>query len=179
MFKKILLLLLLGHIMGEYYTQPKKITEKKEKSSKWLLIHCICYFITMLIISIPVMSLDVMVMDVFVAVFHMIIDLGKLLYLKRFGDTHKERNIYLSNQLLHLCSFVGISYCMAASSISLNELKCFERFMDTIGVEEMIIVSWSTAILILHKPANTMIQKVLKEYKPQKKEIEITMQVDL
>ncbi len=36
MFKEFLLLLLLGHVIGDFYVQTGSMAQKKEKSMKWV-----------------------------------------------------------------------------------------------------------------------------------------------
>lgn len=40
MFKVYFILLLLGHVLGDFYVQTREIAEKKRKSIKWVIIHC-------------------------------------------------------------------------------------------------------------------------------------------
>ena len=40
-------LILLGHIIGDFYVQTDKIAEKKKSSIKYMLIHCLMYTIVM------------------------------------------------------------------------------------------------------------------------------------
>lgn len=39
MFKEYLILILLGHIVGDFYMQTTKMAEAKAKKLNWVLIH--------------------------------------------------------------------------------------------------------------------------------------------
>jgi len=39
---------LLGHVIGDFYIQTDKMADKKEKSIKWLLVHCLYYELVMI-----------------------------------------------------------------------------------------------------------------------------------
>ena len=39
MFKKLFLLLVTGHILGDFYTQTKQTSEKKDQNWGWVSIH--------------------------------------------------------------------------------------------------------------------------------------------
>lgn len=56
MFKEYFLLLLLGHIIGDFYTQTSKVAKKKKDKLEWVFIHGLLYFLTVMVVSIPVMS---------------------------------------------------------------------------------------------------------------------------
>ena len=80
------MLLLLGHVLGDFYLQTKGMAEKKEKNIKWVLFHCLGYLIAMIL--------------------HFIIDLSKYAYLSVMTKKRKktqviERNIFFLDQLLH------------------------------------------------------------------------------
>lgn len=51
--------------------------------------------------------------------------------------------------------------------------KWLAGFFEVIGVEGEAVLTWSLALLVIHKPANIMIQKLLMLYKPQKVSMEI------
>lgn len=83
MFKEYLLLLLMGHIIGDFYAQTNKIAEKKKNSLKWVLIHGVLYFAVTVLVSIPVMSIPILILDFVSSFLHVLIDILKFCYLKR------------------------------------------------------------------------------------------------
>ncbi len=53
MFKEYFILLLSGHILGDFYIQTSKIAEKKKNKMKWVLFHGLLYFLTVTVTGIP------------------------------------------------------------------------------------------------------------------------------
>lgn len=171
MFKEYLLLLLLGHILGDFYTQTAKIAEKKKDSLTWVLKHCLIYFITIFIVSIPVISFKIFLLNVITAFLHALIDIIKYLYLK-----HTKKSIpsmFFIDQSLHLLCLLGMSYLWTKCNIQLNELHIIQDIFKTVGISEVIVCKWLLGLLIIHKPANILIQNIIGTYKPKTNPIEI------
>ena len=110
MFREYFILLLLGHILGDFYIQTNKISEKKVKSVKWLAIHCLCYWGIMIFISLPILSYEIALAATMAAILHFIIDMFKFLYLplliKKAQNTQVlERNIFFIDQIFHISHF--------------------------------------------------------------------------
>lgn len=177
MFKEYFILLLLAHILGDFYVQTSNMAKKKEESIKWVLIHCLCYWITALIILIPIVSWKIACAVTILAALHTLIDILKYLYIfdlkrKRRMTIIKERNIFFIDQLLHLICLVMISYILALINKSINVFSIFSQFFHVVRISEMALVSWLTALLIIHKPANIAISKLLAKYRPKNDEYE-------
>lgn len=171
MFKEYLLLLLLGHILGDFYTQTDKIAEKKKNSLIWVLKHCLNYFITIIIVSIPVISPKIFLLDVISAFLHGLIDIIKYLYLK-----HAKKAIpsmFLIVQSLHLLCLLAVSYIGTKYNIQLNEQPIIQEIFKTVGVSEINVCKWLLGLLIIHKPANILIQDFISTYKPKANDMEI------
>ena len=99
MFREYFILLLLGHILGDFYLQTKEMAEKKEKSIKWVLLHGLCYWGTMLLIGLPFISYEIVLVVTAASILHLAIDIAKYIYL--FAMTKKskktqiiERNVF-------------------------------------------------------------------------------------
>jgi len=171
MFKEYFILLLLGHFLGDFYIQTKKMAEKKEKSLRWVLIHCLCYWIIMLLISLPIISWKIALAATVAAILHMVIDVIKFAY--TFSKIKKgkmtlalKRNVFFVDQVFHIACLFGITYWVIISNMPRVELKIIKDFLDVVGVSGQFIISWVLALLVIHKPANIVIQKLLMIYKP-------------
>ncbi|MPW24306.1 DUF3307 domain-containing protein [Alkalibaculum sp. M08DMB] len=172
MFKEYFVLLLLGHILGDFYIQTNKMAQKKEKSLKWVLIHCLCYGSVMLMISIPIISLKIALAVLVAAILHLVIDVIKFVYILLKTKKDKitltiERNIFFVDQALHFVCLFGITYWGIRSDVSINAWKIIKDFLEAAGVSEGLTISWVLALLVIHKPANIVIQKLLMIYKPE------------
>lgn len=174
MFKEFLLILLLGHVLGDFYIQTDKMAQKKERDIKWVLIHCLCYLVTMILITIPIFSWEIALGMAIATSLHLLIDLIKLAYVslkykKSKMSAMTERNIYFVDQLLHGICLLSVAYWMAARNILINELGLFKNLFDIVGISETMLISWVVTLLVIHKPANISIQKLLMIYKPDNK----------
>lgn len=171
MFKQYLILLFLAHIIADFYMQTEKISEKKDQSIKWVLIHCAYYLGIMLLLILPVIS-DVLIIGASLgALFHLMIDLAKFLYiwiLKQKGKVSQgiDRNIFFADQALHFLSLIGIAYWQTRNNLQIIELKFLADFFNVVGLSGFTLASWTFALLFIHKPANIAIQKLLSIYKP-------------
>ena len=81
MFKQYLILLFLAHIIADFYIQTNKMDKKKVKYISWVLIHSLCYWAVMLVITLPIMSVKFVLGVTIAAVFHCLIDIVKFFYI--------------------------------------------------------------------------------------------------
>lgn len=178
MFREYFLLLLLGHVLGDFYLQTKGMAEKKEKSIKWVLLHCLCYCGTMILISLPIISYEIVLYVMIASILHLLIDILKYIYLsimaKKSNMTQViERNMFFIDKVLHIISLILIAYWILINNVVISECKLTEDFFSTVGISEVPILSWILALLIIHKPANIAIQKLLMVYKPENKDSDV------
>ncbi|NLA71848.1 MAG: DUF3307 domain-containing protein [Clostridiaceae bacterium] len=170
MFKEIFVLMLLGHILGDYYTQTDSVAQKKNKHIKWVFFHALCYWVVALVVAIPVMSTQVAVFVSIAAAAHLAIDYLNYIYVsarkKRICSTDRfERNLFFADQILHLLSIVFIAYLFVMRGNVLVVHPVAARAFETLGVSAVSVMNWSVALLAIHKPANFVVSRVLMMYK--------------
>lgn len=177
MFKGYLILFLIAHVIGDFYIQNSKMAEKKMESIKWVLLHIFCHWIVMLLIYLPIMSWKFLIGVTLTAILHCFVDIAKyILYKnKKIEITQiKDRNLFFIDQIIHMIILIGISYCFARYSlqpvITKNSLQpllteAFLNFFQTIGIPPIHVLSWILALLLIHKPANIAISKLLMVYR--------------
>ncbi len=178
MFRQYLILLLFAHIVSDFYVQTEKISVRKNKSIKWVMVHCLYYFGVMLLVAVPVISYEIVAGAVIASVFHLLIDILKFWCISEINKKDKmskeaERNLFFADQALHLISLTGVAYWQSKNNIIINEWKIISDFFDTTGLSGFSVVSWLLALLLIHKPANIAIQKLLAIYKPVSDEGEL------
>lgn len=171
MFRRYLVLLLLAHIIADFYIQTEKMSDKKDESIRWVMIHCAYYLGIMLLSFLPVISYEIISGAVTAAVFHLLIDMIKYMYLSatiKKGKMSKiiERNVFFTDQFLHFVSLIGVAYWLVKNNVRINQWKTIAVFFNIAGVSGFAVVSWLFALLLIHKPANIAIQKLLAIYKP-------------
>lgn len=168
MFKEYFLIIILGHILGDFYTQTQNLANKKDKEFKWVMIHGLFYLITLIGIILPIWSLKLLVIVIIVSISHILVDLCKYIYCRRLIKklTLKvERNIFCIDQLVHIFCIIVISYCMAIYNIEINVISPVKNFFYVIEIDKIVLLTWIVAILLINKPANISIQKLLAVYK--------------
>lgn len=176
MFREYLILLFLGHILGDFYIQTDAMAKKKNESFKGVLIHCLYYWITTLSLSLPIISFYIVIAVSILAALHLLIDALKFKYISYKYRKNKipltmDRNIFFIDQILHILCLIVIAYLLEKNKINISQWGIIKDFFDVIGISEVRTVTWILALLIIHKPANIIIQKSLIIYKPTNTDI--------
>jgi len=147
---EVLILLLIGHFLGDYYIQSDKLAKLKKETLGKLLIHCLEYFLCVTLIPAIFLRLDYLILSVEIAAFHLIIDFIKYLLEKNNVFNHKQDLvIYLVDQLLHVLTIVLV-------------VKYNNVFYPVINVYLLVLL----ATLIIIKPCSVTIDKILMIYRP-------------
>ena len=176
MFKEYMVLLLLAHVLGDYYIQTEKMAKTKEKSMKWVLLHSLSYWVVMLLVTLPTMSWIVVIGVTIAATLHCFIDLVKFIYISYKNKSNMmtlimERNIFFIDQLLHSVILIGIAYWFVCGKVQMNTADIVKNFFYVVNISEIQMLIWLLAVLIVHKPANIAISKLLMIYKPESREV--------
>lgn len=150
-------LILLGHVIGDFYAQTDKMAEKKKESTKYMLLHCLIYTI---VIGIGLYILDqrileVLIISCFIFACHLITDLLKRKYDRKF--TKLEYAIFLIDQLIHMIILFGTFY------ISKN-CFCFQIdnnvMINNKNINNYIVTALT--VLVCWKPAAIFVALVFK-----------------
>jgi len=103
-FYPLLFLLLLGHVVGDFYAQTDEMSKErrspdKSMRKKWLLRHGVCYAVVMAAVLFPVVqfSLRLVVIFLAVSVSHIVFD-----YAKRFNKWKP----FIIDQILHIAMII-------------------------------------------------------------------------
>jgi len=161
---KYILFLLIGHVLGDFYFQTETISTKKAKYYKWVLIHSLEYLATMLAMAVIVFCLDVFVMALIAGCIHFFIDTAKFVFVKK-TKSKRQWNIFCFDQLLHVVSIIAMAFFFDAMDFNMNT-TAIEAAFNTTGFDTVVSLKWLLSILLVHNPANIMIQMFLSEFKP-------------
>lgn len=175
MIQYFFLLLLCGHILGDFYLQTNSMSEKKEQSVKWVFLHGLLFLGSLLFVILPVYTVKFLLIALLAAVLHLLIDLIKYLYLSAKTKKNKrtyqlERNVFFLDQCFHGISLFILSYWMYKQQMELTVNWNLNQFFEIFQTSFIKILPWIVALLILHKPANICIQKILLVYRPENKD---------
>lgn len=172
MFRAYLIILILAHVLGDFYIQTSNMAEKKVKSIKWVLLHSLFYWGMMLLICLPIMSWEIILGATIAAILHCLIDIVKFIYIFYINKRNRftkiiERNVFFVDQLLHSIFLIGIAYWFVRNNVQPKVSDILINFFQIIGISIGQVLSWLLAVLLIHKPANIAISKLLMIYKPE------------
>jgi hypothetical protein len=174
MFKTAFLILLLAHILGDFYFQSNKLAKQKSKSFQSALKHCIIYAVTCFLIAIPVYDTSIVIGFAFLAISHFLIDFSKYFYINKASKENNfkpenERTVYIIDQLFHLITIAIIAYSLAANNYIITVLPGVSSFFEIIGIPIEKAFSWLLVLLLIWKPTNITIKILINLHKPQEK----------
>ncbi|NLO08707.1 MAG: DUF3307 domain-containing protein [Clostridiales bacterium] len=167
MLKNYFVLFLLGHIVGDFYFQTESMAYKKKKSLAYVLQHSLLYWLAMILFTLPILSYEILLGATVASVLHCVIDIVKFNISKKDkNDDIQERNLFIIDQILHMIILFVIAFTLVLANVSPPGNYIFAELFNIIGISELKVIYWLCALLIIHKPANIIIAKFIKQYKP-------------
>ena len=154
-------LLMLAHMLGDYYFQPQCLAKLKSRNTLYVLIHAGIYAAVMFSTLLLCYSNAYLYAVAACAVTHAVIDIVKQLILNGAA--------YLIDQALHLSIILAVSFASAfygegrGIEFLQNDIKAL------VGIDGFAMLSILTMLLAVLKPANVFVQKVLVTEKPDEK----------
>lgn len=152
-----MILIVLGHLLGDFYLQTDKIATKRKTMFGYMLLHCFLYSIAIYIVMIILTkNINVSIeITCIISIVHVITDIVKN---KICGKMQKyEAAIFAGDQAVHFSSLMvmGIIY---RNYINTDILQySFKGYT----IEQWITIM--TAVLICWKPASILIALIFKE----------------
>lgn len=168
----IMLIFLISHFLGDYYFQPEKLVEIKEKSWIGVLCHSLVHLLANTSLSALAFGPDVLRIAIVISIAHLIIDSVKKICNAKFEKV--EFPIYLTDQFLHILSIVLICYfCVNEANLNFNQhitdfINSFSTTKPSSIIEKdfaTLVIEKVLAILILWKPIALTVEKFLQKYK--------------
>lgn len=166
MTSKFLLILGIGHVLGDFYFQTDKMAQQKDKSWKGIVKHAIEYAASVLLIFLLFINMNLMKWILLYSASHLIIDAVKYKLL-RIGKIKKSAKLFIIDQCAHIICIFVIAYMMEISSCTLSHYYLIDSIQQVFGFSKEKVARWILAILIIHEPANILIQSILKELKDE------------
>ncbi len=163
-------MLFLCHVLGDYYFQPQCLAERKSRSVLCVLIHAAIYAGTAFL-SLLLLGGGYIWAVVISSSTHCLIDVVKQLILnsraRRGALTIKEeRAAFVIDQILHLC-VISAASVWATQCFEIVEPPFMAVIWDAVGVNAYALISYIAIALVLIKPANVFVKKMLFPEKPQ------------
>lgn len=175
MFKEIFVLFFLIHIIGDFYVQNKRTAGKKKEKLNWVFVHCFLYLLTSIVILSLAVQKEFIKYGMILSVTHALIDLVKYVYIRQStknGTIFKERTIFLTDQLLHMVFIIWTTYLAAVETGGMGWVPMAGKFFKVVEIEGGTLISWLAAMLLIGKPANILIVRLISIYRPEDSEKE-------
>lgn len=167
---KYLLILGIGHLLGDFYFQNEKIAKYKDEKYKGVLLHSLEYYSVNFLVILPVFSLDMIFAVTYAALSHFVIDTVKYVLLIK-KKICKSGKVFMIDQCAHVISLFMLAYIMDYWNFSIGQVSLVISILNTYGCDAEMIARWILAILFIHIPANIFIQNFLGDYKPKGKKV--------
>ncbi|GAA4062899.1 DUF3307 domain-containing protein [Amphibacillus indicireducens] len=167
MIKILLLLFLIGHFLADFYFQSNKLAISKDHLFSKLLLHCLIYLITVIVVILPVFSIELAFTAIIVAIVHFLIDLTKYL-LKKKQIIHDKYGhaTFLLDQGLHIITIVVVVGVVYRQSVPISYTNWVDSIFGQLLSDDQLILSWLLIILLIIKPVSILIKQVLYNYRP-------------
>lgn len=173
MLKIIVTLLLIGHVLGDFYFQSNQLAVSKNKSLAKLVEHGLLYLFSMTIVLLPVFGFQFIKWVVLVSVVHFLIDAG-MAHLNKKQTLIRKRPIalYIGDQVVHLLTIFAMVAFLSTRIETIQYTELFNRLLANSHIVIETILSWLLAIAITVKPVSITINKVLYQYQPTTADVE-------
>lgn len=171
---KLLLLCILAHILGDYYFQTERISNKKIQDIKWLVFHSLMYTIPWIILAFFNTDKQLFILFSYLVLSHFIIDLFKYLIVNYFSKKEVKRltesKLYVADQFLHLTCIFFISYFYFYNKqLEIDCVNIIHQIFLSLNINITNFIKLVTLTLILYKPTNITFGMLFSKYKPIEK----------
>lgn len=168
MIRIIALLLLIGHLLGDFYLQSSQLAVDKKKAFHKLLIHCLIYTASIVMVILPVFQWSLFMWGIGISLAHFVIEGGKFVLANRIQYSEKrDALIYLIDQFLHLF-IIGVALIgITISKTQISYLSGIEALVDSLNLDIEHLLGWLFILLALIQPCSITIKKVLNPYRPR------------
>ena len=166
MYRTLLLLLLLLHMLGDFYFQPHRMAENKKTEYGALLRHCLLYGATLMAGVALLWSWEIFLVAGALAVLHWAVDSIKQYYVKEHPAV-LEALVFCCDQLLHL-GFILVAVVMLKSfAVRVTPVSFAGAIIAYLSTDLLTVLKWLCLIAWIGKPANVTIKLLISQHKPQ------------
>lgn len=151
-------LVVIGHLVGDFYLQTSKMAEKKKTSVVYMLLHCMLYAVA-IYVTVVIQSgkpLDRIWPALLISILHLCVDSIKIGIEKKWRNAEKYKCwIFLVDQCIHIVILVFV-----CRYFQINLFSCSIILQNDIACDYGLIVV-AMAMLICWKPAAIFVSMVL------------------
>ena len=163
MFRSFFLVLIIAHVFGDFYFQSNKLTEKKQKSYTFVLVHSMIYLVVLCICIVPFWSKSLLIAILLPAVAHLITDSCKYAWCKRYEHSFIT---YFVDQVIHIACLAAASAYLTYNDYLLSMLPVLEDSLTKVIGDSEKLFLWIGLTLLILKPANVTIKQLTERFKP-------------
>ncbi len=151
-------LVIIGHILGDFYIQTDKVANEKKNSAWYMLLHGVLYMIGMYIVLVALTGnfFEGLKIAVIIGLSHICVDIIKVrvdLKIPKY-----EYVVFLLDQVIHIIFLILICY-LFKSSFNVDNYSSLQ-LIDDISLHKVIVVM--IAGLICSKPTAIFVSLVFK-----------------
>lgn len=156
---EIILIMLVAHLIGDYYFQSRKMSSQKKHDISALILHGSIYlFIALLPFFRYNFDFYVLIVGAIIGGAHFVIDFISYFLAKSEKIAANDKWLFICDQILHLV--------VIFVAVKLFEDKFSDiTYQSLLGIDNNIL-KWIAAILFAGKPANIIFKKVFAKYRP-------------
>ena len=164
MIKSVFELLLIFHLLGDFFFQTEKMALEKAGKYRGVIKHSIIYvicFLGCMFVLFPNIPFHFLIIP---GVAHAFIDSVKFMICKNVKD---GKGVFLMDQILHLMTILIVVYYICDFNIyNVCNMK-LKSVLDNLNIVETEVFAWILKLLVIHNPAYILIGKILGEYKTE------------
>jgi len=171
MFKSILLIFILAHVLGDFYFQPVKLAEAKDKSYVFVIVHSLIYISVTILCALLCSSINILIGAMVLSLIHFTVDTAKYVCINKKLLLKAKLNLYIIDQLIHIACIIAVSYIIAFYDDYIVVLPLIRQMFEVVSNDIAIVFKWLLALLLIDKPANITIKKLILKYEPSDREV--------
>lgn len=157
-------LVVIGHLVGDFYLQTAKMAEKKKTSVVYMLLHCMLYAVA-IYVTVVIQSgkpLDRIWPALLISILHGCVDSIKIGIEKKWRKAERDKCwIFLIDQCLHIVILIFVSkyYQINLSDVSIIQQEDVVYAYNIIAVVMAVLICWKPAAIFV-----SMVLTVFSEF---------------
>lgn len=171
-YRDILNVFLLSHILSDFYFQNEVMVEKKKNDIDYVFIHSLVYAVITGILAEFIFKDIEGVFVLTIMISHFIIELANY-YVERYKLLKKYQNyFFIINQITYITILLVVTYYMLRHGKVYTYNPAILNMLGVMGITTSSLIIFFVQILLIHKPTNLFIVSILQPYKPSDKDTE-------
>lgn len=163
-FKVLFGIFILLHTLGDFYLQTDGLSENKNLQYRYVALHGLIYAAVFFAGSGFVWSAPIGAAALALSLLHIAIDSAKYICIKSRGEF--SAGLYVIDQLLHVVSIAAVAAVFVLSGAKVTLLPAAQSILAMVTNRYGAVLGGACIALLICKPANITIKKILLKYRP-------------